>query len=212
MTTHLEIETLPLGPITANAYIVADPNTRDCVIIDATWDAPVLLERIAARGWNLRAIWLTHAHLDHIGAVAGVMREHSNIPLGLHKLDMEWYNIQGGADMFGLEVEPGPEPTLWFDQVDYVLLGEKRFEVLFVPGHAPGHVAFYHRESGTLFGGDVLFQMGIGRWDLPGGNYSVLIDSIRNCFLNLPDATLVYPGHGSATTIGDERANNPFLE
>ena len=207
----LQIEKIPLGPVVTNCYIVAEEESKACVIIDASWDAPIILERIAERGWELQGIWLTHAHFDHIGAVAGIMQAHPDIPLALHRLDKPLYDAGGGAKNWGIPMELGPEPNLWLDEVDQLQLGAHTFDVLFVPGHAPGHVAFYEPNTGDLFGGDVLFQMGIGRYDLPGADYNALMNSIKNCFMMLPDKTDVYPGHGENTTIGLERSANPFL-
>ena len=207
----ITIEKLSLGPIATNCFLVADQPGEECVVVDPAWDAPIILEHIKERAWNIRAIWLTHAHFDHFGAVAGIMNQHPDIPLALHRLDLPLYQSGGGGQAWGLPLEPAPNPDLWLDDVDYLELGIHKFRVLFVPGHSPGHVAFYDRASSSLLGGDVLFQMGIGRTDLPGGDHDTLLASIRDNFLTLPDDTRVYPGHGANTTIGDERRQNPFL-
>lgn len=210
-TAMLKIEKLPLGPILTNCYLVADVESGDCVVIDAAWDAPVIRAAIERNNWNLCGIWLTHAHFDHIGGVAGLMKVNPDLPLALHRQDKPLYDNGGGAKQWGIPMEIGPEPNLWLDEVEQLQLGGHIFDVLFVPGHAPGHVAFYCAERGDLFGGDVLFQMSIGRFDLPGADYNALMNSIRNCFMTLPDETDVYPGHGENTTIGFERRANPFL-
>lgn len=207
----LDIHPLALGEFAANAHIVADPQSGQCVVVDATWDAPRLLAAIDALPYTLTAIWTTHAHLDHIGAIAAVMDSYPGIALGLHRTDLPLYNIRGGADWFGIPLQQPPPPTLWFDEHDHLMLGDVRFEILFVPGHAPGHVAFYQRERNLLFGGDVLFAGSIGRTDLPLADHATLMHSIQTEFLTLPDETTVYPGHGPATTIGIERLHNPFL-
>lgn len=211
MTTLLQVETLALGPVETNAYVVADSASMQCVVIDAAWDAPVLEGRIAARGWTLTAIWQTHAHFDHIGAVAGLMQTNPTLPLALHAMDSGLYDSKGGATMWGVPMEAGPKPTVWLAAGQELALGSLRFTVLFVPGHTPGHVAFFEPAAGVLFGGDVLFRGGVGRTDIPGASHDVLMHSIGTQFMVLPDATVVYPGHGRSTTIGAERKSNPFL-
>ncbi len=207
----LKIEKHSLGPIGTNAYIVADDETKDCVIIDPSDNPRLLLDRVAANGWNLQALWLTHAHWDHIMAVPGIIGKHEALPIYLHSGDTQLYNVGGGAAMFGLPVQEFPPITNWLDDVTELTLGNQTFKVMFVPGHAQGHVAFYHAESNSLFGGDVLFQMSIGRTDLPGGSFPQLMESIQTHFMPLPDDTDVYSGHGPNTTIGAERRMNPFI-
>lgn len=207
----LAIEKLTLGPIDTNCFLVADNSVKDCVVVDPAWDAGVIMERITARDWNLTAVWLTHAHFDHFGALSGLTRRHQGLPLALHRLELPLYQAGGGADTWGIAMEDGPEPTLWLEDLQYLEMGSYKFEVLFVPGHTPGHVAFYNPANNILIGGDVLFQEGIGRTDLPGGDYATLLASIKDRFLTLPDDTRVYPGHGNDTTIGNERKINPFL-
>ena len=207
----LKIEKMPLGPVVTNCFVIADDDCDDCVVIDPAWDAPEILGRVSARGWKLRAIWLTHAHFDHFGGVAGIMQQHPGLPLGLHRLDLPMYRAGGGVQAWGIPVDCSHEPTLWWEQTESVRLGRFQFSVMFVPGHSPGHVAFYHAESDSLFGGDVLFQQGIGRTDLPGGDHAELLSSIRTHFLPLPEDTMVYCGHGDDTTIGVEKRANPFL-
>ena len=211
MTKQLQVETLALGPVETNAYVVADIATKQCVVIDAAWDAPVLEERITAHGWTLTAIWQTHAHFDHIGAVAGLLRTNPKLPLALHALDSDLYDSKGGATMWGVPMEAGPQPTVWLAAGQVLALGSLRFTVLFVPGHTPGHVAFFESAAGVLFGGDVLFRCGVGRTDIPAASHDELLHSIQCQFMVLTDATVVYPGHGRSTTIGAERRSNPFL-
>ncbi|MEK7784749.1 MAG: MBL fold metallo-hydrolase [Chloroflexota bacterium] len=211
----IQITTLSLGPIGTNCYLAADSDTKQAVVIDPGWDAPQILATAEKLGLSLQAIWLTHAHFDHIGGVAGLVRA-LNLPVALHSLDLPLYRTRGGAQLFGIPVEPGPEPTIRLEEYTNpenreLEIGELRFEVRFVPGHTPGHVAFYEETAGAIFGGDVLFQNSIGRTDLPGGDYETLIHSIQTHFLTLPDSTTVYSGHGPETTVGEERRFNPFL-
>jgi glyoxylase-like metal-dependent hydrolase (beta-lactamase superfamily II) len=197
-----------------NCYIVGDPATKDAVVVDPGAEPERVLAEANSLGVTLKAIWLTHAHFDHIGGVAGLVRE-LNLPVALHSLDGPLYRELGGAKWFGLSLEPGPEPTIALD--DFInprpglKVGELNFEVRFAPGHTLGHVAFYNAANSLVLGGDVLFQNSIGRTDLPGGDYDILIASIHRELLTLPDPTIIYSGHGPATTIGAERQNNPFL-
>lgn len=206
----ISIVTLPLGPIQTNCYVVGDDTTNEAVVIDPGWDAPAVLAALEKRRWQLRGIWLTHAHFDHIGAVADLV-EATGVPLALHPLELPLYRAQGGASLFGLHLPPSPEPTVMIKPGEAMTVGNLRFDVYFVPGHTVGHVAFYAAEHKALFSGDVLFCEGIGRTDLPGGDYATLMHSIKSVLFTLPDDTTVYSGHGTTTTLGEEKRFNPFL-
>jgi glyoxylase-like metal-dependent hydrolase (beta-lactamase superfamily II) len=210
MPPTLEVLQLPLGPVQTNCYLAADPETGDAVVIDPAWDAPRLLSVLAERRWTARAVLLTHAHFDHLGAAAEVVAA-TRAPFGAHRLELPLLRQRGGAALFGLEVPAPPEPDWLLEPGQPAQAGSQRFEVLFVPGHTPGHVAFYHAASQVVFSGDVLFQQGIGRTDLPGGHYSTLMRSLREVLLQLPDETTVCAGHGPVTTIRAEKRDNPFL-
>jgi hydroxyacylglutathione hydrolase len=209
--TPLHVLQLPLGPIQTNCYIVGDDASRDAVVIDPGDDAPQVLAALAEHQWTCRHVLLTHAHFDHIGGVAGVV-EATGAPLALHPGDLPLLRANGGADAFGLEQPPCPEPDVLLAPGQALQAGSLRFEVLYVPGHTPGHVAFFHAGGPAVFSGDVLFQQGIGRTDLPGGDYATLMHSLREVMLQLPDDTVVCAGHGPTTTIASERRENPFLQ
>jgi hydroxyacylglutathione hydrolase len=202
--------TLPLGPLGTNCYLLGDPASGEAAVIDPGYDAPRVLAAAARANLQIKIVLLTHAHFDHIGGVAGVL-EATHVPLALHPGDLPLLRVQGGAQAFGIEQPPCPDPDLELQAGQAIEVGGLRLETLFTPGHTPGHVSFYERTEGLLFDGDVLFQGSIGRTDLPGGSYDILLRSIREQLLTLPDETIVYPGHGEATTIGDERWGNPFL-
>ncbi len=210
MAGSIELLQLPLGPLQTNCYLVADSHTRDAVVIDPGWDAPVILDTLAQHQWTARAVLLTHAHFDHLGAVAGVVAA-TGAPFAMHPLDLPLMRQRGGGLAFGLDVPACPEPDRLLEAGQPLEAGRLRFDVLLVPGHTLGHVAFYHAGAGLVLSGDVLFRQGIGRTDLPGGNYQTLMRSIREGLLSLPDDTTVCPGHGTLTTIGDEKRDNPFL-
>jgi glyoxylase-like metal-dependent hydrolase (beta-lactamase superfamily II) len=201
---------LPLGPLQTNCYVVGDDATKEAVVIDPGWDAPRVLGELTRRQWQLRYILLTHAHFDHIGAAAD-LKDATQAQVALHPLDLPLLRVNGGAAAFGLHLRPCPEPDVLLEAGQKLDSGPLRFEVLFVPGHTPGHVAFYLAQAGAVFSGDVLFKEGIGRTDFPGGSYEALTHSIRQVLFALPDGTTVCPGHGPTTTIGDEKRSNPFL-
>lgn len=206
----MQILQLPVGPLQTNCFLAADEASKTAVLIDPGWDAPRLLNLLAERQWRLERILLTHAHFDHIGAVAD-LKDATQAPVALHPLDLPLLRVNGGAAAFGLHMRPCPEPDVLLEAGQKFDSGPLRFEVLFVPGHTPGHVAFYLAQAGAVFSGDVLFKEGIGRTDFPGSSYEGLMHSIRQVLFALPDDTTVCPGHGPTTTIGDERRSNPFL-
>ena len=209
----LEIVCLVLGPVETNAYLVADVESKQAVAIDPAWDGPVIVEQARRRGWNITQIWLTHAHFDHIGGEAGIVAALSPAPeIALHPDDLPLWQMQGGAPLFGIRFDAGPQPSRSLVDGQRLELGAAAFEVRHVPGHTPGHVLFYCSEEGLAFCGDVIFAGSIGRTDLPGGSYPGLIESIRTQVLSMPDTTRLLSGHGPETTVGEERLYNPFLQ
>jgi len=203
---------LVLGPAATNAYLLADPQTNEAVVIDPAWDGPVILEQARRDGWNIRQAWVTHAHFDHFGGAAALRAGAVPAPtLALHPLDLPLWKVQGGASLFGLRMDPTPDPDLSLQHGQILRLGGLAFEVRHAPGHTAGHVIFYCAAEKVAFCGDVIFEGSVGRTDLPGGDHPTLIRSIRQQVLSLPDETRLLPGHGPATTVGQERTSNPFL-
>jgi glyoxylase-like metal-dependent hydrolase (beta-lactamase superfamily II) len=197
-----------VGPFQENAYLVTDPVSLDAVLIDPGDEPETLVAMVRARGAMLRAIWLTHAHLDHIGGIAGVKRLY-DVPVLMHPLDQPLYE-NGNAQAAGYGVpfeQPGPVDGP-LAEGDRVSVGALTFEVWHLPGHAPGHVAFLH--DGVVLGGDLLFAGSIGRTDFPGCDAAAMVRSLAR-LAALPSETVVYPGHGAPTTIGEENRSNPFL-
>ncbi len=208
----LEIVSFVLGPVATNAFLVGEPESRTAVVIDPAWDGELIVGEAQQRGWIIQQIWLTHAHFDHIGGVAAIVRTAQPAPqVALHPADLGLYAAQGGAVLFGMRIEAGPEPSVRLEHGQILRLGEHAFEVRHCPGHTPGHVVFYCAAEKVMFCGDVIFMGSIGRTDLPGGDYDTLINSIRTNILSLPDDTRLLSGHGEETTVGSERKNNPFL-
>jgi glyoxylase-like metal-dependent hydrolase (beta-lactamase superfamily II) len=208
----LEIVSFVLGPAMTNAYLVADSETGEAAVIDPAWDGEVILHTASEKGWRIGHIWLTHAHFDHLGGAAAVADGvDPPPPVALHPEDYWLWRAEGGARMFGFQIDPGPEPTIELSDAQRLHLGGLIFDVRAAPGHTPGHVMFYCASAGVLFCGDVIFQMSVGRTDLPGGDHQTLINSIVTQVLTLPDSTRLLSGHGPETTVGVERASNPFL-
>jgi hydroxyacylglutathione hydrolase len=207
--SDLEVVSIPNGQFAQNCYLVADRGTREAVIIDPGEEPAMFLAELDTRAWQLRAIWLTHAHVDHIMGVDAVRRA-TGAPIHLHPLERPIYDAlpQFGA-WVGMALEPPPPPDVALEPGRPVQVGRLGFEVRFTPGHSPGSVSFVGQ--GRVFGGDVLFNGSIGRTDLPGGDYATLMSTIQSQFLSLPDSTIVHSGHGPDTTIGVERLTNPFL-
>jgi hydroxyacylglutathione hydrolase len=208
----LEIITMVLGPVATNAYLLGDTESKKAVVIDPAWDGKLIRQEASRRGWQIGQIWVTHAHFDHIGGIAGMVEGMDPQPLiALHPLDLPLYKAQGGAMFFGMHIGESPEPTVQLGAGQIITLGEHKFEVRYTPGHTAGHVVFYCASESVLFCGDVIFASSIGRTDLPGGDYGTLMNSIQTQILVLPDETRLLSGHGSETTVGIERGINPFL-
>jgi hydroxyacylglutathione hydrolase len=206
----ITIQTLPLGPLQANCYLVTSDLADAALAIDPGGPTARVQAALRRARKRLTHILLTHAHFDHIGGVAELARA-TGAALGLHAADLPLLNANGEAEEFGLSLEPCPPPALLITPPQALEVGAVRLQALHVPGHTPGHLAFYVPEAKSVFTGDVLFQRGVGRTDLPGGDADALMRSIREVLFLLPDDTRVYPGHGPATTIGDEKQFNPFV-
>jgi hydroxyacylglutathione hydrolase len=209
----LSIVSFVLGLVETNTYLIADPDTAEAVVIDPAEEGARIAEEAGRRGWRIGSIWLTHAHFDHL-AGAGQLADRLNPPppVALHPDDYTLWRMQGGAALFGMRIDPGPEPTIDLGHGQILHLGQNQFEVRHAPGHTRGHVMFSCPGEAVLFCGDVIFQGSIGRTDLPGGNYQTLIESIHAQVLSLPDETRLLSGHGPESSVGAERKTNPFLQ
>jgi hydroxyacylglutathione hydrolase len=207
--SELEVVPLPNGQFAENCYLVADRRTREAVIIDPGEEPAMFLAELDTRAWTLRAIWLTHGHIDHIIGV-GAIRRAAGVPIHLHPADRPIYDaLPQFGSWVGMALEAPPPPDVELVPGTSVRVGRFDFEVRATPGHSPGSVSFVGH--GMVFGGDVLFNGSVGRTDLPGGDAATLMATLQSQFLSLPDSTVVHSGHGPDTTIGIERLTNPFL-
>jgi glyoxylase-like metal-dependent hydrolase (beta-lactamase superfamily II) len=209
------LETQAVGPFMKNGFVAGCEATREAVLIDPGDEVAGLLSFAEREKLRIRAILLTHAHVDHITGVAAAKRA-LGVPIYLHRDDLFLYEraVESGR-MFGLRVEPQPPVDEFYTVGQVITFGEYEARPHHTPGHCPGGVCLQvgrAGQSGTdLFVGDTLFAGSIGRTDLPGGDYNTLIGSIRTVLFAFGDDAVVYPGHGPATTIGEERRTNPFL-
>jgi hydroxyacylglutathione hydrolase len=204
----VKIDWRTVGAFQENSYIVVDAATQRAVLVDPGAEPEQIIQMVRSSGATLEAIWLTHAHIDHIGAIAPVKRLW-DVPIYMHPADKPLYDrgaIQAVA--YGLPFEQPPDPDHDLADGDVLSVGSLQFDVLHVPGHAPGHVAFV--SGNQMLGGDLLFAGSIGRTDLPLADPDRMIESLERVAA-LPDETVVYPGHGPTTSIGRERSTNPFL-
>lgn len=208
----LNILEFVLGPLENNTYLAADENSGEAVVIDPASGSRVIAQEAASRGWNIKAVWLTHAHFDHIAGINELLRElKPPVAIALHPDDQPLYRMNGGASLFGVDLEPAPLPSQSFFDGQVLQIGDTAITVHHTPGHTTGHVVFHAAEAGTVFCGDLIFYHGVGRTDLPGGSHSLLLRSIRQKIFQLPPATRLLSGHGPETTVQEEIANNPFL-
>ena len=210
------IEAQAVGPFFKNGFVVGCEKTREGVMIDPGDEVESLLAFAERNTLTIKHILLTHAHVDHVTGVAAAKRA-LGVQVYLHRDDLFLYDraVESGA-MFGLDVERQPPIDVYYTPGQVIAFGEYEVRPHHTPGHCPGGVCLQigrHGERGMdLFVGDTLFAGSIGRTDLPGGDFNTLVASIRNVLFAFGDEAIVYPGHGSATTIGQERRTNPFLQ
>jgi hydroxyacylglutathione hydrolase len=204
---------IPVTPFQQNCRLLWCEATRRAVVIDPGGDVSEIARAIAHSKVTVEKIWLTHGHIDHAGGAAE-LRTKLVVPIeGPHRDDMFLLdNVVESARMFGIPNVANVTPDRWLKEGDTLQVGELGFNVLHCPGHSPGSVAFVNAEQKLAIVGDVLFAGSIGRTDLPGGSQQQLLQSIRDKLLPLDDDVMVLNGHGPATTIGRERATNPFLQ
>jgi glyoxylase-like metal-dependent hydrolase (beta-lactamase superfamily II) len=208
----LRYETVPVTAFAQNCSIVWCDRTLHAAVIDPGGELPRLRAATAALGVTLKAIWLTHAHIDHAGGAGQLAREDRLPIVGPHAGDRFWIDaLAQQSKMFGFPPAEGFEPARWLAEGDTVQVGDCVLAVHHCPGHTPGHVVFHSAPARCVFVGDVLFAGSVGRTDLPGGDFDTLAASIRSRLWTLPDDTVFVPGHGPEGRIGEERRTNPFV-
>jgi hydroxyacylglutathione hydrolase len=205
-------ETFPVGPLQCNCTILGDETTREAVVVDPGDNIPEILARLAKHKFILKQILITHAHIDHVGG-AVKLKKATGAPIVLNERDVSLLRMMDlQAGWLGVPTPEVAEPDLSADDGLRVGLASAPAEVLCTPGHTPGSISLYMPAEKLLLAGDTLFAGSIGRTDLPGGDSRQILRSLRDRLLVLPDSTRVIPGHGPETTIGAERASNPFLQ
>jgi glyoxylase-like metal-dependent hydrolase (beta-lactamase superfamily II) len=205
------LESLTVGPFQENCYVVGDEGSGVGAVIDPGDEAARIALAVEETNLEIASIIVTHAHIDHVGAVAALVDEYA-CPVLMHaEAEAMLAGLPTQAVMMGLRFGKVPAVDRHVEDEEVLEVGALRLRSLYTPGHAPGHLAFYVEDEGVVLSGDALFAGSVGRVDLPGGSMEVLMRSIEERLLTLPDETRVYPGHGPATTVGQERARNPFL-
>jgi len=208
----LIIHTYILGPLENNTYLLAEPESGQAVVIDPSFGIAEVAQTLRQNGWTLAGIWFTHAHYDHIAGTQELVDTFGeSLPMALHPADLRLWQHHGGANMFGMRLDIKSQPNMELAHGQLLRLGGAEIQVRHTPGHTPGHVVFYAREINTVFCGDLIFQDGVGRTDLPGGSELALVQSIREQIFTLPDETQLLSGHGPETTVRDEKLNNPYI-
>jgi hydroxyacylglutathione hydrolase len=206
------LKMLTVGPFQENCYIIGDEESGDGAIVDPGDEATRIAMAVEETDLEIGSIIVTHAHIDHVGAVVGLVDEYA-CPVLMHaEAEPMLRQLPTQAMMMGMRFGKVPSADRHVEDDEILEIGDLSLRSLYTPGHAPGHLAFYIEDEGLVLSGDALFAGSIGRVDLPGGSMEVLMRSIEERLLTLPDETLVYPGHGPRTTIGNERTSNPFLQ
>jgi len=209
----MQILKFTFNPFEENTYLIE--NQGEAYIVDPGCSNPIeykqLDEVIEVNGCSIKAVLNTHCHIDHILGNAHCCKKFK-APLWMDSRDLPNLNMGPQvSQMYAIPYTPSPDPAKFLDDQSDIELGEESLEIRFVPGHAPGHIVFIHHASKSIIGGDTLFQLSIGRTDLPGGDHELLLSSIKEQLFNLPDDYTVYSGHGPETSIGFEKEHNPFV-
>lgn len=205
----MKVHAFTVGPLESNSYLLVDETTREAALLDPGMESEPVADVLARERLAVTAIINTHGHFDHVFGNA-YFKAKTGAPLLMHRADLDLVKrLEEQSLYFGFRATPSPSPDRFLEEGDEVRVGGIRLRVLHTPGHSPGGICLV--TEGAAFVGDTIFAGSIGRTDLPGGSAEELLTSIREKLLALPDETVLYPGHGPATTIGHERRHNPFL-
>lgn len=208
----MEYRVIPVTHFKQNCSLIWCEETKSAALVDPGGEATKLLRIIAKEGLSLEKIFLTHGHIDHVGAAREISRTLKIPVIGPHLGDAYWLEmLPEEAEMFDLPPAKKLTPHQWLRDGQKVTIGKQTLQVIHCPGHTPGHVVFHHKGSKLAFVGDVLFKGSVGRTDFPGGDEEQLMESIHKKLLPLGDDIRFVPGHGAQSTFGHERRNNPFL-
>ena len=208
----MKLEMLTVSPFQENCYIIGDEESGVGAVVDPGDEAARIALAVEQTDLDVASIIITHAHIDHVGAVAALVDEYA-CPVLMHaEAEPMLAQLPTQAMMMGLKFGKVPAVDHYIGDEEVLEVGDLKLRALYTPGHAPGHLAFYIEDEGLVLSGDALFAGSVGRADLPGGSMKVLMRSIEERLLTLPDETRVFPGHGPQTEIGNERTSNPFLQ
>jgi glyoxylase-like metal-dependent hydrolase (beta-lactamase superfamily II) len=208
----LQTAVFTLGMFQVNNYVLFDPETREAVLIDTGKDPQVIVDFIREKQLDLKLILYTHTHIDHVEGHGDIRPAFSDVPAWMHPEEQFWVDaLPQQAQMFQMDVPEPPKITGLVEPGQVFALTNFSLEARFCPGHTPGGISYYVAEGPYLFTGDSLFKGTIGRTDFPKGDFDTLMRSIETQLMTLPDETVVYPGHGPKTTVGAEKASNPFV-
>ncbi len=208
----MKIIVIPVTPFEQNCSLVICEETNTAAIVDPGGDPARILKIVAEQNVKVDKVILTHGHLDHVGGTEATAKALDVPVVGPEKEDLFWLEqLEAQSQRFGFPTTSSFTPNKWLAENDIVEVGNIKLKVLHIPGHTPGHIALLDEQSKQVIVGDILFNGGIGRFDFPRGNQTQLITGIKKKLLTLPAETIVYPGHGPTTTIGKEKASNPFL-
>lgn len=210
----LHIKTFTFNPYQENTYIIYN-DEKECIIVDPGMhnyqEEGVFKSYVEQQNLKPIALINTHGHIDHVLGNSFIYETYGLMPQ-FHELELPLVvQVQNYAPQMGIRYEPSPIPETFLKETDQLKIGDETISLIFAPGHSPGHLCLYSKDHGFLIGGDVLFHRSIGRTDLPGGNHQQLLNSIAQNIYSLPEETVVHPGHGPSTTIGEEKQMNPFI-
>lgn len=209
----MKIIVIPVTPYQQNCSLVICEATNTAAIVDPGGEVNRILSAVKNHNVTVDKIILTHGHLDHVGGTEALLATLTVPVIGPEKEDAFWLDqLEAQSTMFGFPNTSSFSPTEWLEEGDVVAVGNIKLDVLHIPGHTPGHVALFDAHSKQVIVGDILFNNGIGRFDFPRGDQMQLLTGIKQKLLTLPEETVVFPGHGPTTTIGQEKANNPYLQ